>query len=477
MPVRRTPVAAPDCKHDPVPQIDDLLDLTAADLAERVRRGDVRASRIAEATLQRIAARDVRITAFSEVRPDAVHEAEALDALPDDTKAALPLLGVPVAVKQDVDVAGSVTTFGGTTNSRPATADAEVVRRLRAAGAVIVGKTHMAEFGHGPHTEGAWGWTSNPRNLQLGSGGSSGGSAAAVATGMVPIALGTDAGGSVRTPAAWTGVFGLKPSRGRVSAAPHQHLWYMLGQHGPLARSVADIRLALDAISGTVDTDTYRLGPTSREYDPAHLRVGWTVRCPVPGISADHEVGLAVATAAHALQQAGHQVTAKPFTAHGTPLPFLVQADAGIRAALDTVDHPEQAERRNREAATRGTSAALSRALTQTRRIEFSTSLAFRRLDVLLTPVTPSLPQPVLRLSRHGLATTRVRAARTISYASYWNLAGNPALSVPFGTSRSGLPLAIQIVGGIGREDVVLACADVLAHLVAPQSIAWPPQG
>ncbi|WP_051209362.1 amidase family protein [Propionicicella superfundia] len=468
------------CDHGRVLRSDDLLDLTATDLAARLRSGAVPVAELTAAAVRRIAARDVRLAAFAEVRDEAAREAAALDALPAEEKASLPLFGVPVAVTQDMDVAGSVTTFGGRTMTTPAAADAEVVRRLRAAGAVIVGKTHMAEFGHGPHTEGPWGWTSNPRDLGRSAGGSSGGSAVAVASGLVPVALGTDADGSIRIPAAWTGVYGLKPSRGLVSTSPHRTIWHALGQHGPLARSVADLRAVVDVIAGNVDTDEYRLVTEPAEYESARLRVGWTISAPVPGVTADHASALTVARAAHALQRAGHQVTAKPFTAHGTPLTSLVQADAGIRDTLRTVDHPDRAETRNRQAAAiadRTPRAVLRRALAETDRIAFASALAFKRLDVLLTPVTPAPPGPVRRQAHAGLAATRIGSTRTIAYTSYWNIAGNPALSVPAGTADSGLPRAVQIVGGTGRDDVVLACAEALAEIYGPATIAWPPHG
>jgi amidase len=166
-----------------------------------------------------------------------------------------------VAIKEELDVAGTVTTFGGKANSSPAAADAEPVRRLRAAGAVVVGKTTMPEFGAFPYTESAArGITRNPWDPTRTPGGSSGGSAVAVATGMVPVALGGDGGGSIRIPAACCGIFGLKPQRGRVSNAPHEHLWWALGTVGPLSRSVRDSALVYDVLRGNLDTDLYRAG-------------------------------------------------------------------------------------------------------------------------------------------------------------------------------------------------------------------------
>ena len=194
-------------------------------MAETVRlttSGEATAVEVVEASLARIAELDPGLNAFSRVLAD---EARAEAAERDRALAAGetpgPLHGVPVAIKEEIDVAGCVTTFGGDANSTPVAADAEVVRRLRAAGAVIVGKTTMPEFGAFPYTESvARGITRNPWDPSRTPGGSSGGTAVAVATGMVPVGLGGDGGGSIRIPSACCGLFGLKPQRGRVTTAP-----------------------------------------------------------------------------------------------------------------------------------------------------------------------------------------------------------------------------------------------------------------
>ncbi len=197
--------------------------------------------------LARIEATQPTLNAFRHLRAEAAL-AEAAEA--DRRLAAgerLPLLGVPVAVKDDTDVAGLPTHFGCAGERPPATADSEAVRRLRAAGAVVVGKTNSCELGQWPFTEGpGFGATRNPWNTAHTPGGSSGGSAAAVAAGLVPAALGSD-GATVRIPAAWTHLVGIKPQRGRVSVHPHSDAFQGLTVNGPLARTVADAALLLDA--------------------------------------------------------------------------------------------------------------------------------------------------------------------------------------------------------------------------------------
>ena len=189
---------------------------------------------------------------------------EALaDAAEADRKRAageqLPLLGIPIAVKDDVDVAGVPTRFGADGYIRKAHQDAEVVRRLRAAGAVIVGKTNTCELGQWPFTSGpAFGHTRNPWSREHTPGGSSGGSAAAVAAGLVAAAIGSDGAGSVRIPAAWTHLVGIKPQRGRISTWPLPEAFNGITVNGVLARTVTDAALVLDAASGNVPGDLHQ---------------------------------------------------------------------------------------------------------------------------------------------------------------------------------------------------------------------------
>lgn len=432
----------------------DLLDVGAVELARCLTPGTV--EQHLRRVLNRIAALDGRFNAFSALNPQAVAEARTLDLLPEVVASRLPLYGVPVAVKEEIHVAGMVTTFGGCGNSTPATVDSEVVTRLRAAGAVIVGRTHMPEFGQAPFTTGEWGITRNPVDPSRSPGGSSGGSAAAVASRMVPLALGGDGGGSVRIPAAWTGIVGLKPTRGRVSTAPQPHLWHDLGTYGPLARSVEDVATALRV-----------LAPSGvRRERPERLNIAWTLGSPLPGIRPSREVGRAVADAAAGLGALGHQVQ------HGTirwvesPLTFLVQYHRAVGDEVAELDHPERAERRSRRVA------ALARCIPEAmftwsrgsvERIEQAMDRVFGHFDVLLTPVTPTLPEPIRPVHAMGHLRSHLLSSRVIAYTSYWNLAGLPAVSVPVGTSTAGLPLAVQVVGPRGGDDLVLDVAGLLS--------------
>src|SRR5271157_1411470 len=228
----------------------DLAFAGIARQAELIAAGEISSRELVELYLERIARLDPALNAFRVVLGErALLEAEQADAR-RGAGAERPLLGVPIAVKDEIDVAGELTTFGTSAYGEPAREDAEIVRRMRGAGAVVIGKTHMPELGAFPWTESpTWGVTRNPWELQHSPGGSSGGSAAAVAAGLVGAALAGDGGGSIRIPSAFCGLFGLKTQWGRVPLAPQSGAWHGLVVYGVLTRSVRDSALFYDAIA------------------------------------------------------------------------------------------------------------------------------------------------------------------------------------------------------------------------------------
>ena len=442
-----------------------MTELSLADTAETVRRttaGDLTAAAAVEESLARIAALDSGLNAFSRVLADEARaEAAARDEHLAGGGAPGPLHGVPIAIKEEIDVAGTVTTFGGEANVTPASADAEIVRRLREAGAVVVGKTTMPEFGAFPYTESASrGITRNPWDRSRTPGGSSGGTAVAVATGTIPVAIGGDGGGSIRIPSACCGLFGLKPQRGRVTTAPSPHLWWALGTAGPLTRSVRDSALVYDVIRGNVEGDLYRAGGTdsfveAAEREPGRLRIGWTTKPVTRGVRPDPIHVRAVEETARLLADLGHEVREVDPQYPDPTAAFVPQFFAGIRYEAERVEHYDRLERRTRQTCRMGswvTPRVRDWALRETEKVSAKANRVFDEVDVLLTPAIAHRPPQVGRLDGVGTVGASLRAMPAIAYAALWNVAGNPAAAVPCGTAPDGLPVSDQLVGRTDDE-------------------------
>ena len=379
-----------------------------------------------------------------------------------------PLHGVPIAIKEELDVEGCVTTFGGEANTTPVAADGEVVRRLREAGAVVVGKTTMSEFGAWPYTESvSRGLTRNPWDPSRSPGGSSGGTAAAVASGMVPVGLGGDGGGSIRIPSAFCGLFGLKPQRGRVSSGPHEHLWFALGTVGPLSRTVLDSAMVYDVIRGNLDTDLYQAGETgsfvaAATTVPGRLRVGWSVKPVARGVRPDPIHVRAVQDTARLLGDLGHDVREIDPSYPDPTVAFVPQFFAGIRAEADEVEHYDRLERRTRETYRLGswvTPRVIDAALRATERVSAKANRVFDGVDVLLTPAVAHRPPRVGILDGRGTVRSALVSMPAIAYAALWNVAGNPAAAVPCGPAEDGLPVGVQLVGRTDGETTLLSLA------------------
>lgn len=457
----------------------DLSRAGVAETARLVADGEVSVRGVVEMALARIDERDRELNAFSRVLVDeAIAEAQARDDALAAGGPIGPLHGVPIVIKEEIDVAGTVTTFGGEGNSTPAPADAEVVRRLRVAGAVVVGKSTMPEFGAFPFTESvSRGITRNPWDPTRTPGGSSGGTAVAVSAGMVPAGMGGDGGGSIRIPSASCGLFGLKPQRGRVTTAPHEHLWLALGTAGPLTRSVLDSALVYDAIRGNVDGDLYRAGGAEPfvdavRRDPGRLRIGWTVKPATLGVRPDPVHVRAVEDTARLLADLGHDVSEIDPQYPDPTAAFVPQFFAGIRSEAALVEHYDRLERRTRETCRLGawvTPKVIDAALARTEQVSQKANRVFDRVDVLLTPAIAHRPPRVGRLDGVGTVRASLRAMPAIAYAAIWNVAGNPAAAVPCGPAADGLPVGVQLVG---RTDDEATLFSVSAQL--EQARPWP---
>lgn len=459
---------------------------TVTEQVALVKCGRVSARELLEHSLSRIERLDPTLNAFKVVLArQARAEADERDAAAARGERLGPLHGVPVAIKDENDVAGTVTTFGTAAVDRVATVDSEVVRRLRAAGAVIVGKTLMPEFGLWPFTESLTnGVTRNPWNPDRSTGGSSGGTAAAVAAGMVAVGIGGDGGGSIRLPAAWCGLVGLKPQRGRVSTAPHADLWRSLGAIGPLTRTVADSALVYDVLAGTTGRDRFRAAPwahsltRSLAVDPPPLRIRVVLENPGSGTAPDPILGAALRRVARALRALGHRVEVGALPGVPRDLTFLSLMAGGIADEIARVDRPDLLERRTRQLAawSRPLARRADRAEATAVVIADRVNRVFDEVDVLLTPTVPT---PALRagmLARQGLGRTALRSLPVASWTTLWNVVGNPAAAVPIGFTDTELPLSAQVIGPPDGEPIVVQVAAQIERELSAVTRALQPQ-
>lgn len=435
--------------------------LGLAQAATRLVQRESTSRELVSHTLDAIESAQPRLNAFRILRRDAAL-AEAAEA--DNRLAAgedAPLLGVPVAVKDDTNITGEPTAFGCAGDFPPARTDDEIVRRLRAAGAIVVGKTNTPEFGQWPFTEGiAFGATRNPWNLDYSCGGSSGGSAAAVAAGLVPAATGSDGLGSIRIPSAWNGLVGIKPGRGVVPAGDDGgEMWNGLATHGPLARTAGDAALLLDVIaaSGTTMRDAaHRV--------PGRLRIAVALRAPFSAVPTklSPEVRAGVLEIARTLSGLGHEIVLT------RPRYGLVGIGAFPRSlsALYEMSHevpdfslldPRTQQNARTGRFLGGPVTRFVRALESWHR--FTVGRIFHMADVVLAPTTATPPTPIGHYDDRDNLGTTVAMIKACPYAWPWNVLGLPAINVPAGRTEQGLPVGAQLVGSEGTEPLLISVA------------------
>ena len=436
--------------------------------ADLVRAGEISSRELTELYLERIERIDPQLNAYRMTMPDrALAEADQADqrrGAADER----PLLGVPVAVKDNTDVAGEVTSHGTGCFTDPAPADSEVVRRLREAGAVILGKTNLPELAIMGSTESPnWGITRNPWDPERTTGGSSGGSGAAVAAGLCSAAHASDGAGSIRIPAANCGLVGMKPQRGRVSLMPDAQHWYGLSVAGALTRTVADQALMLDVLSGPAEGDAHTPPPPPRPFAeaaaqaPGRLRIALSFRPAFPA-SVDGEVRSAVTSLAEVLRSLGHEVTEADPAYNEIGTVVLPRYLKGIQVDAESVPNPDRLQRRTRGFAALGRlvpQAALDRALRDEQRQAERINRIFEDHDVLLTPATAKPPVGAAEWEGLGAGRTFLGMSRTYPFTATWNATGQPALAIPAGFTASGRPLGAQLVGRPNEEGLLLSLA------------------
>ena len=463
----------------------DLLHQSLFLTLEQLRRRELSPVELMQATLERIDAANAKLNAFVALRDRDLLLADARAAQQRIGRGeARPLEGVPLGVKDLEDVEGLVTSHGSLPfKDHVATRDSIQVERLEAAGAIVVGKTNAPEFGYTAITKNlVFGTTRNPWNLERTPGGSSGGSSAAIAGGLVSLATASDGGGSVRLPAAFTGCFGLKPSHGRIPHGPDD-FWVTVdtATHGPLTRTVLDAAIHLDAVCGAHPLDPQSLPHPGYSYveklreELPRLRIGFSPDLGHAVVQSD--VADVVAEAAHVFEHLGHEVE---LIAGGPP---DTGRDWGLVNVFDTAarlchllpEHESDFGRSFLWGVKQGwqMTPEIWRAA-QARREELSRWCAevFSGFDLLLTPTTSYDPPPAGGPFPKELEGRALPEASVASFTIPFNLSWHPAASVRAGFSRAGLPVGLQIVAKRHRDDLVLQAA--LAFEKTRPAPTWP---
>ncbi|MGY2048101.1 AtzE family amidohydrolase [Methylobacterium sp. JK268] len=456
---------------------------TAAALAARVARREVGARAVIAATLDGIAARDPRVGAFTDVTGErALAAAEALDARLARGEPAGPLAGVPFAVKNLIDVAGLPTRAGSRINRErpPATRDGALVRRLEAAGAILVGALNMGEYAYDFTGENVHdGPSRNPHDLAHMSGGSSGGSGAAVAAGLVPLALGSDTNGSIRVPSAFCGVFGLKPTYGRLSRAGSFPFVGSLDHLGPMARSAADLALAYDAMQGPDPEDPVATTRAPEPVGPILDRGTAGLRVAVAGgyfaRGGDPDCFAAVARVADTL---GATASVEiPEAARARAAAYVITAAEGAALHLDRLRSRaaefDPAVRDRLIAGALIPAPLIERAQRFRRWYAGAVAALFDSVDVILAPATPC------RAPRGG-ETTLVLDGVAMPlrpnigvFTQPISFVGLPVAAVPVWLD-GGLPLGVQVIAAPWREDHALRVAHALEAAGAARAPVAP---
>jgi len=390
---------------------------------------------------------------------EALAAAGALAARTD--LASLPLAGLPILVKDNIPVAGHPMRGGSqATGQEPSNADHEIVRRLKEAGAIIIGTTRVPELSVWASTDSAFGITRNPWDPRRTPGGSSGGSAAAVAAGVIPVAHGNDGMGSIRIPAANTGLFGFKPGRGVVPAELGHDSWGGMAENGPLATTVADAALVLSVLAGDP-----ALAVVSEPSAP--LRIAVAIGTPSFLVRLSRPWKRSLLAVAEAMLEAGHTVEFARFPYPGNPIPAFARWFAGTAADARALDHSKLEPRTLRHVKL-GLRAQKRGWVKQgdADRFETDARMFFADYDVLVTPALARFAPTADEWHRRSWLRNIWSNLQYAPFAAPWNMLGWPAASVPAGVDESsGMPTAVQLVATPGGERVILGLSAQIERL------------
>ncbi len=468
---------------------ESLFELSAVALARRVRTREVSAREVVEAHLRRIDEVNPTVNAIVTVTADrALAAADAADAALARGELAGAIHGIPVAHKDSLSTAGVRTTFGSPIFAdHVPTEDALLVERVRAAGGIMLGKSNLPEFGAGSHTfNPVFGATRNPHDLARSAGGSSGGAAAALATGMVALADGSDLGGSLRNPASFCGVVGFRPSAGRVpdvaAAGPPQTLAVL----GPMGRTVEDVALLLSTIGGPDARAPMSLAEPGSSFAPplevelGRPRVAWAPGC-ADTMPVEHDVVDTVAGTRSAFEAVGCELEEAFPDLGGARESFLaLRGELYARELGPLLDGERERMKAtlvwNVEQGLALTPAELERARELRADVEQRAATFFERFDFLVLPVAQVAPFPV-----ELEYPTEVAGVSMETYVDWmescWciTMTGHPAISIPAGTTAGGLPVGVQIVGRRGADLDVLRLAHAVERAgVGPAAVVTP---
>ncbi len=465
--------------------------LSLIQLLELLSTGEVSCSELMDATLERVEATHPKLNAVVSLRPreELLADAKAADAR-RAAGDARPLEGVPLGVKDLEDVAGMVTSMGSRVfRDSVAEADSTQVARLRDAGAIVVGKTNTPEFGFTAITKNPlFGVTRSPWNPERTPGGSSGGSSAVLAGGVLPLVTSSDGGGSIRIPASFTGAFGLKPSQGRIPRGPMKAWGYgSTAVYGPLTRTVEDGALFLDLVAGPSPCDPGSLPHPGLSYRevlesglPSSVRIAWSPDLGYARVQSD--VARVAADAASVFDQAGLSV--EPLEEHVPGGPPMLTTAWGTLGNFLIAGQIHEPLRNRRQDMTHSFAEALERSWEMTPetfgaaarergRLNHWCGEVFNRFDLLLTPTVPYDPPPARGpFPTHTEGREQVPAG-VAAFTIPFNMSGHPAATVRAGLSDAGLPVGLQIVGPRHRDDLVLRAARLFER-ARPWHPNWP---
>ncbi|MET8990085.1 amidase [Nonomuraea wenchangensis] len=438
----------------------ELHYLSATELAGLIRTRQVSAVEAVRACLDRIDQVNPHVNAVVTLAAEqALDAAKAADAREPDG----PLHGVPVAHKDLVDTAGIRTTYGSPVYAdHVPDRDELIVERLRAAGAISIGKTNTPEFGTGSHTVNeVFGATRNPYDLSRSAGGSSGGAAVALATGMVPLADGSDMGGSLRNPASFCNVVGLRPTPGRVPVVSDVNAWYTLSVLGPMARTVEDVTLMLGAMAGFDRRSPYAIkeffAPEPEE-GVRGMRVAWSPD--LGGLPVDPRTAAVTATAPAVFERLGARVEQVELDLSDAEDAFRTYRAWNYALSFGDLDRLGPNTAWNVEQGRRVTGADLARAERARSRLYQRMAAFFDVYDVLIAPVSQVPPFPVEHPYVGEINGQELPDYLAWMRSAYWiSVLHAPAASVPAGFTPEGLPVGVQIVGAPFADARVLRVA------------------